>query len=293
MSSVHSHHLSRDLLLTHEDGQHVHAFQLPTGEIVYTLSDGAHRHSLDSFDSERTSAAISTHRHAVVLPGTTTLTEWGGEHDHLALMHETSVDGDHQHILILEDGTELESLTRQELMALMDAPQDEDSQEEFLEEIADTSDLIEMAVAKAEGEKRIAYGVVLDPYVIDAHGDLIPPHEVEKAAHEYMEKRQVVGIQHKNVDPEAKVLESFLVPYPSHQDYQKAMTGQEHSVYLMPYGDQKVHSGTWILGVQFSEERWELIKAGKVTGYSIGGFGVKKKTNVVDKPTVNIIELQQ
>lgn len=273
---AHSHELS-SFSATAEDGQHMHIFQLPGGAFLWTEWDGAHRHGVNGDVAEKD---ISAHRHLVAFEDTTTVTTSDGEHEHSALDHVTSYDGLHTHQLTLGDGTVITSLTAAE------------SRERMQELPTYSADSVQKtALVKSIEEKRIVYGVVLDPYVVDAHNDLIPPADVEAAAHEWIEKYRHIGKQHTELDTEAALVESFIVPYPSTEDYAAAMLQKDHSAYKMPYGDQTVHSGTWILGVRLSEERWELVKSGDVTGFSIAGFGAKKRIQTVDLPAVSFIDL--
>jgi hypothetical protein len=143
---------------------------------------------------------------------------------------------------------------------------------------------------KAYPEKKIAYGVVIDPYAVDAHGDYVPPAEAERAAHAWMQK-QVLGSQHIAEDRESYIVESYLVPYPSQIDYEAAMQNLPHRVMRFPYGNQHLHSGSWVLGVRFSDSRWEEIKKGEVTGFSYGGYGIRREATPIDKPTITFVEL--
>jgi hypothetical protein len=44
----------------------------------------------------------------------------------------------------------------------------------------------ETKIAKVDHAKQVVYGVVLDPYIIDAHDDWVPPNEVEETAHNWL-----------------------------------------------------------------------------------------------------------
>ncbi len=145
-------------------------------------------------------------------------------------------------------------------------------------------------IAKTDEEKRIVYGVVLDPYKVDAHGDLIPPSEVEKTAHGWMEKSRVVGLQHSEM-ANAIPVESWLVPYPSNKDYKAAMAGEPHKASRSSFGSDVVHSGTWILGTRLGQEEWKAVKSGELNAYSIGGFGKRRTMSEADAPKVEFEEV--
>ena len=145
-------------------------------------------------------------------------------------------------------------------------------------------------VSKAAKEKQIVYGVVLDPYEIDTQDEWVPPSVVEKSAHDYLKKSRVIGREHVRQD-RADLVESWVVHYPSKQDYEQAMSLQPHKAYVMPYGDDKVHSGAWIAGVQLSDDGWSAYQRGEITGFSIGGYSAKSPASRGDMPKVEFVEL--
>jgi len=158
-----------------------------------------------------------------------------------------------------------------------------------------TGEELTSKISKEAPMKRIVYGVVVDPYgangaQADAHNDWMPPDEVEKMAHNYLQSSRVIGLQHvKKAD--AKVVESWVEQYPSREDYLKALNGEEHKVSRRKFGDDFVHSGSWIMGVELGEKEWELFKSGKVTAFSPGGFGVRRPLNKAEMPKVTFVEL--
>lgn len=157
-----------------------------------------------------------------------------------------------------------------------------------LEPLPDRSGEMFVKVAKAAAEKQIVYGVVIDPYEVDTQDEWVPPAEAEATAHDYLRQSRVVGREHLKQD-RANVVESFLVEYPTREDYQKAMTLQPHSAYEMPYGDDIVHSGSWIAGVQLDDAGWAAYKRGDITGFSIGGFSQKTRMDKSSMPKVTFV----
>ena len=153
---------------------------------------------------------------------------------------------------------------------------------------SESKESLTVEIAKADEEKRIVYGVVLDPYKIDAHGDLIHPAEVEKTAHGWMAKSRLVGLQHSEM-ANAVPVESWLVPYPSDKDYKAAMAGKPHKATKAAFGTDVVHSGTWILGTRLGKSEWAAVKSGKLNAYSIGGFG-KRQDLGESQPDVEFVE---
>ncbi len=60
-------------------------------------------------------------------------------------------------------------------------------------------------------EKKIVYGIVLEPNAVDAHGDVVDENAIEEAAHYFMLESGVIGIEHSN-RANAKVVESYVAP---------------------------------------------------------------------------------
>lgn len=150
--------------------------------------------------------------------------------------------------------------------------------------------VVKVAITKAESDQ-IVYGVVLDPYLVDAHDDWIPPRVVQDTAHAFLQNSRIIGLQHEGA-ADAELVESSVVHYPSTEDYRKAREGEPHRVYRMPYGAGTVHSGTWIIGTKVHDpEVWQAILNGDITGFSIGGFGIREGSDTADMPEVEVIDL--
>jgi hypothetical protein len=115
------------------------------------------------------------------------------------------------------------------------------------------ADLVFTPLAKARGDKQIAYGVVYEPDVADGQGEAATANEIESAAHDYMLKAQVVGVDHEG-PADAQVVESYLAP----QD--------------LTLGGESVSKGSWVLGVKVNDSAlWASIKKGDRVGFSMGG----------------------
>lgn len=104
-------------------------------------------------------------------------------------------------------------------------------------------------------DERFVLGIVLEPEVVDAQGDIYSADEIRQAAHRFMEEFGGLGLMHRlAVNDQVKVLESYVAPV----DFEIAGV--------------PVKKGTWLLGVRvLSDELWEQVKDGKLTGFSIGG----------------------
>lgn len=117
-------------------------------------------------------------------------------------------------------------------------------------------------IVKADEEKRLIYGIVLQPDIADKQNDTISVEEIEAGAHRFMIKSRHMDLQHEKTLPlEAAVpVESYLAPV----DFKM--------------GDKPVAKGSWVLVTKiFDDEIWQQVKAGQINGYSIRGYGRRQK----------------
>lgn len=150
----------------------------------------------------------------------------------------------------------------------------------------------ETIIAKVDREKKVVYGVVLDPYIIDAHDDWIPPNEVEETAHNWLASSRTMRLQHET-DLAAVPVESYVMPYPTQDDYAKAVAGEPHRIWRMKLGTEYVHSGSWVLGTRVLDPKaWAAVVSGKLGAYSIGGFGVRREVGKVPMPDVEVLTVE-
>jgi hypothetical protein len=114
-------------------------------------------------------------------------------------------------------------------------------------------------IFKADEDKRIVYGIVLEPDTIDLQGDVLGLDTIETAAHKYLVASRLVGDGHSQA-AEAEVVESYLAPAD------------------IELGGQVIRQGTWIMGVKVHDDAmWQAVKDGEYTGFSIGGRGERKE----------------
>jgi len=121
-----------------------------------------------------------------------------------------------------------------------------------------------LPVEKAEDEDRqIVFGIVLEPGTVDAQGDTLKAETIEVAAHRWLAKFQDRGLMHdKIINSKIEIYESYIAPV------------------NLTIGGQKVKKGTWLLMYHVLDSAlWKKIKAGELTGFSMGGFGVREDTN--------------
>lgn len=108
-------------------------------------------------------------------------------------------------------------------------------------------------VFKTDDEKRLLYGLAMEPDETDSHGEYTKREEIEAAAHGFMQSR-VVGLQHQREAP-AEIVESYI----AQSD--------------MVLGGQHVKAGSWLVVMKILEdELWKTVKQGAFGGISIGGW---------------------
>ncbi len=105
-------------------------------------------------------------------------------------------------------------------------------------------------------------GIVLEPEVVDAQGDVYSADEIRRSAWEYMTNFRNVGLMHKGlINGKVRLVESYIAP---------ADVRLEGSV---------IRKGTWMMGLHVTDDEiWGQIKSGALTGLSIGGFARRTPT---------------
>jgi len=104
-------------------------------------------------------------------------------------------------------------------------------------------------------DERYVLGVVLEPEVVDAQGDIYSVEEIRQAAHRFMEEFGGLGLMHRlQVNGQVRILESYLAPVD------------------LEVGGIVARRGTWLLAVRIlSDELWARVKDGSLSGFSVGG----------------------
>ena len=148
-------------------------------------------------------------------------------------------------------------------------------------------------ISKADPDRRIVSGVVLDPYIVDSERDWTPPRIIKETSHRFVKGSRVIGLRHAKKAEGAAMVESHMVPYPSQADYDLAMKGRAHRAYRMPYGRDVVHSGAWILDTELTPKLWKQHERGELNAYSIGGFGFRTPVSREVMPDVTFIDLTE
>lgn len=108
-------------------------------------------------------------------------------------------------------------------------------------------------------EEQKAWAPVLIPNETDKQGDVIPSDEIESAAHEFLAKYRQIDTDHDLFDGKGTPIESWTL--------------KDSQTFTLPDGSEsrEYPAGTWMMGVQFSDEAWDRVKAGELTGFSIYG----------------------
>lgn len=118
-------------------------------------------------------------------------------------------------------------------------------------------------IAKEVGEKRFTLAPMYVPNTIDAHGEWTDPDELQQAVWEYVKSGdRGIRLQHNRDINAGEWVECMQIPYPMVVPMYKA----DGSIEEMTYP-----AGTVFLGVIWEPWAWELVKEGKLSGYSIGG----------------------
>lgn len=104
--------------------------------------------------------------------------------------------------------------------------------------------------------KRIVYGVIMQPDVLDSHGEWENAEDIEVAAHRYLAESRKHDIQHAEESVAVVPVESFIAPTD------------------MEYAGRPVLKGSWVMAVRVDDDEvWSQVIKGELTGFSIGGTG--------------------
>lgn len=118
-------------------------------------------------------------------------------------------------------------------------------------------------IKKINEEKRIVYGEVYAPDVLDTYGDFMTADDIEKMAHRFMKLANLGGSIDTNHDERSNgsyPVESFIARE----------------------GDPDYTPGAWVLGTKVEDDEiWKAIKKGELNGYSFQAL-VRKLAVVVN-----------
>lgn len=120
---------------------------------------------------------------------------------------------------------------------------------------------LSVTIKSVDVPKRIVTGEVYPPYIIDSHGDMMEPEDVEYMAHKFLELdfANAFDVMHDNVAIKAKPVESWIAR--GHPDY---------------------NEGAWVLSTKVLDDNaWKRAESGDLGGYSIEAY-VRKVEAIVE-----------
>jgi hypothetical protein len=128
--------------------------------------------------------------------------------------------------------------------------------------MSDISYTVPLHKSEKEG---VFVGAVLEPDLLDAHGDTFSPAEIEQAAHQFLrdyalaKAEHSADVQHSGRDADADLLESFVAPCD------------------LTLAGQPVRAGSWIQAWLVNDPLVKQeIDEGKLTGLSLEGTGFRR-----------------
>ncbi len=279
---IHVHATERENKETKNDGAHPHLFLLTDGRMVVTNEDGQHAHELDQEEANWTQEEPDgEHLHSISIDDEELDTGAGvSTHRHELLTETTTFGGLHRHTLKIGDD-ELVSLLPGQFWDLIGRPDQEDNEpsnpatEILRDQVPETvkkflGSKIRLCKSTSEDEQ-IVIGIVLEPndggevstdaedgtapFNPDTQNDVYSAEDIQSTCHKFNAEFQNIGLMHTSlINGDVQILESYI-----------AQTDFE-------IGGQAVRKGSWIMALKvLSATLWADIKAGKLTGLSIGG----------------------
>jgi hypothetical protein len=125
-------------------------------------------------------------------------------------------------------------------------------------------------------DERYTLGVWYIPDRLDAHGEWTDARELQKTFHDYLAKEdRGIRLQHNTDIIAGHWVDGMVMP----SEWTTTITKADGTTEEFTYP-----AGTPFLGVRWEDWAWQLVKAGKIRGYSIGGTG---KRMLVDIPEAN------
>lgn len=119
-------------------------------------------------------------------------------------------------------------------------------------------------IVKAVDEKRFTLGPWYVPLAVDAHGEWTDSDELQAGLWNYVKGgNREIRLQHTPGTKAGEWVEAMTWPFPVEVPMVSPDTGQVVRK-MFP-------AGTVFLGVQWEPWAWEMVKAGQIRGYSMGG----------------------
>jgi hypothetical protein len=117
-------------------------------------------------------------------------------------------------------------------------------------------------VTISKSEQRYTLGPVYIPNQEDAHGETIDDNTLQTSIWDWVRKGdRTIYLQHSE-KPAGEMVEILTIPF----EFETTLTvpNEGSTIYKMP-------ANTPFMGVIWEDWAWELVKAGELRGYSIGG----------------------
>ena len=123
-----------------------------------------------------------------------------------------------------------------------------------------------LRILKAEtGPKRYTLGLAYAPHRLDAHGEGMTADEVEQTAWGYLRKQEIGLFHQDGTVGHARPVESYIY------------RGPDWRLTDASGGEQIIKAGDWLLGAIWDPGAWDLVKKGKINGWSMDGLGRRRK----------------
>ncbi|WP_439108591.1 XkdF-like putative serine protease domain-containing protein [Bacillus thuringiensis] len=120
-------------------------------------------------------------------------------------------------------------------------------------------------ITKADDAQKLVYGVVYEPGTEDLHKDFMTESEIEKAAHKFMKDARNIDTQHDFAPGAGEVVQSYIAP-------------AEFEI-----NGEVIQKGSWVIVTKATDEVWEKIQNGEITGYSMAGTAEVEEQEEVSK----------
>ena len=123
---------------------------------------------------------------------------------------------------------------------------------------------------KSAEEDRYTLGPWYVPNHEDAHGEWTDEKELQKAAWDYVRKgNRDIYLQHNTAIKAGEWVEIMTLP----EEFSTTKLYKSQEAITLP-------AGTVLMGVVWEDWAWEMVKSGKITGYSIGGFAFRSEQDL-------------
>ena len=166
-------------------------------------------------------------------------------------------------------------------------------------------------IVKTDKMLNYTLGIVYEPNELDTQDEFTDEDELRKAAWDYVKSLQKQD--NKVTKVALEVLEGIVKSYEEDVEYQVDLTdfiddkeafekqvGLMHDTFdddlgilvdtmILPVdtvmNGQKLKKGTWLVGIEWSDDAFVKVLKGEITGYSMGGKGYKLEVSEVAEET--------